>query len=229
MNLFAENIIEKTGKETSYAPDKTEIQMSTATSHWTNCRESLQSYFRGSMNIDKSGFFIIPTLDIEQIIKFVNALEDGLKLEQRTVFHKACYFINQNDSEPKYDSPSATKVTCKKAKKTICNDAFYIKLSPFWLEHPLKFSFFTATIKLIDYEEEVDFSQCGTMESIANYLIDLDDDFEYFGHTKEAVKRFLNGHVNIKRSRKKIAGWVDVFDKRSWKDDYESRIERILT
>jgi hypothetical protein len=167
---------------------------------WWNCRDDLQNALVAA---ESAEFFVRPTLPVEQLAAFVRQLEAAMGIESFTKMVRAKYKIKKREQVP--NQKMVETVTEHK-------DAMFITLSWFWTEHPLKISFFTAAIKLVDLEEKIDLSRCKTARDARRYLIEIDDDNQYFLPTKRAVRYFMSGHTKVIRSRKKSSGWRDVFD-----------------
>jgi len=186
---------------------------------WWNCRDDLQSAVVGMSPVE---FFVRPTLPVEQIAAFVRQLEVAMGIEPFSKMLRAKYKVKTRQHPVKPGQKVVGAITEHK-------DAMFIVPSWFWAEHPLKISFLTAAIKLVDLEEKIDLSRCETAKDVAKYLIEIDDDNQYFLPTRRAVRRFVSGYTKVVRSKKKSTGWRDVFD-----PDYvgkckpKSRIKRIL-
>ena len=211
--MFAEGIIEKPGYDHDYYIKDSQLLLAHYGDGqvWQNCRE----IFQGNSSDDKR-FFVRPTLSVDEMAKFVNHIEKIMNVAPKSKVHKALYKIKQDKvcciSSVPAIATSKPKRAAKKAPELVTYDnAICIDPSSFWTEHPVKLSFLTATLKIVDYEENIDYSRIKTANDLANYLIDIDDDSQYFRQTEVATRKFLAGFTFVKRSRKKSAGWVDVF------------------
>jgi hypothetical protein len=203
--MLTEGVVEKPGEPTHnyYVSDQTFLfSVGGEKGTWVNCRDDFAENINRAKQKD---FFIRPTVGIALIASFVRRLEEVMGIQPFTVMQQAKYKVKakEDDDLPKKGKKPSVKVV-------EFDDAMYIQPSSFWSAHPLRMSFLSAAIKLVDFEEEIKLPT--TAKGMAAYLIDIDDDQEYFLPTQFATRRFLTGYTAIHRSRKKPCGWRDVFD-----------------
>jgi hypothetical protein len=215
--MFAEGIIEKPKWDHEYYVKDGGMLMAVyegRRTNWQNCREIFHEHMEGANDLR---FFLKPTLPLDEVARFMLHLEKLMGIEPQSVIHRARYKvkIEKKTTDPEYDGsaedgddPIAGKI---EDGFVVRDDAICVTPAAFWSVHPLRMSFLTAAVKMADMEEAIDFDRLQTTDDLAEYLIEIDDDSQYFRPTQDATRLFLSGHTSVHRSRKKPAGWVSVF------------------